>query len=65
MMSRRHLIDSVKGSSGISETDFIVLGDETRITDDEFLQLNASIKVHLSASGPGKDMMLHNVKANS
>lgn len=52
------LLNPVLGRTGISETEFSQLSDETRITFRELIHLDASIKVHLAASGPDKDIVL-------
>lgn len=52
------LLNPVLGKTGISETNFSKLGDETPVLYQELIHLDASIKVHLSASGPDKDIVL-------
>jgi hypothetical protein len=52
------LLNPVKGKTGISETNFTQLSDETPVTYQELIHLDASIKVHLAASGPDKDIVL-------
>lgn len=52
------LLNPVLGRTGISETEFSQLSDETRVTFQELIHLDASIKVHLAASGPDKDIVL-------
>jgi hypothetical protein len=48
----------VEGSTGKSETLLTELADESKITYNELIALNACVKVHLSASGPDKDIVL-------
>jgi hypothetical protein len=52
------LLNPVFGKTGISETNFSQLNDETPVLYQELIHLNASIKIHLSASGPDKDIVL-------
>jgi hypothetical protein len=52
------LLNPVVGSSGKSETTLTMLSDETPIMYEELLEMEACIKVHLSASGEGKDIVL-------
>jgi hypothetical protein len=52
------LLTPVQGSTGISETTFTMLADESPITFQQLLQLNACVKVHLAAAGPDKDIIL-------
>jgi hypothetical protein len=52
------LLNPVLGRTGISETNFSHLGDETPVLYQELIHLDASVKVHLSASGPNKDIVL-------
>lgn len=52
------LLNPVPGRTGISETEFSRLSDETTVTYQEFIHLDGSIKVHLAASGPDKDIIL-------
>jgi hypothetical protein len=52
------MLNPVIGRTGISETKFSQLGDETPITYQELIHLDGSIKVHLAASGPDKDIVL-------
>jgi len=52
------LLNPVIGSTGQSETLLTHLADETQITYRQLLDFNASIKVHLAASGPDRDIIL-------
>jgi hypothetical protein len=52
------LLNPVLGRTGKSETNFSQLGDETLITYQELIHVDGSIKVHLAASGPEKDIVL-------
>lgn len=52
------LLNPVIGKTGISETHFSQLSDESIVTYAELIHLDASIKVHLAASGPDKDIIL-------
>lgn len=52
------LLNPVDGNHGISETTISHLADESQITYTGLLELNACIKVHLSASGPEKNIIL-------
>lgn len=52
------LLNPVIGATGKSETLLKHLSDETKITYRQLIDLNASIKVHLAASGPDRDIIL-------
>lgn len=52
------LLNPVIGSSGVSKTQLTSLADETPITYQQLLDLEACIKVHLSASGTNKNIIL-------
>jgi hypothetical protein len=52
------LLNPVIGKTGLSETHLSQLSDETPIVYQELIHLDASIKIHLSASGPDKDIVL-------
>jgi len=52
------LLTPVEGSTGKSETNLKRLADETPITYKELIALNACIKVHLSATGESRDIVL-------
>lgn len=51
-------LNPVLGKTGKSETLLTNLADETTITYDQLKKLYASVKVHLSASGVEKDIIL-------
>ncbi|HTF20770.1 MAG TPA: hypothetical protein VK658_22005 [Chryseolinea sp.] len=52
------LLSPVIGSTGKSETILTRLADETAITYKELLLLDACVKIHLSASGESRDIIL-------
>lgn len=52
------LLNPVTGSTGKSETVLTMLADESPITYQQLLQLNACIKIHLSDSGTDKNIVL-------
>ena len=52
------LLNPVTGKTGQSETTLIHLADESSITYKQLIDLNACITIHLSASGPDKDIIL-------
>jgi hypothetical protein len=52
------MLNPVIGKTGISETIFTQLSDESPITYQQLIHLDGSIKVHLAASGPDKDIIL-------
>jgi hypothetical protein len=52
------LLNPVIGNTGKSETVLIALADETPITYTTLVNLNACIKIHLSDSGPDRDIIL-------
>ena len=52
------LLNPVVAASGISETAITKLADDTPVTYQELLKLEASIKIHLSDSGPERDIIL-------
>jgi len=52
------LLNPVNGSNGLSETHLVMMVDESPVTYKQLIELNASIKVHLSDSGPDRDMIL-------
>jgi hypothetical protein len=52
------LLNPVYGKTGVSQTVFTQLADETRVTYRDLVQYNACVKVHLSDAGPDKDVIL-------
>lgn len=52
------LLNPVAGNSGKSETVLGYLADETPISYTQLVALNACIKIHLSDSGPDRDIIL-------
>jgi len=52
------LLTPVNGVSGVSETKLERLADETPITYAQLISLDACVKIHLSASGPDRDIIL-------
>ena len=52
------LLNPVLGSSGKSETTFVMLADETPVSYSQLVDMNACIKIHLAASGPDRDIIL-------
>lgn len=52
------LLNPVVGQTGISETTLKQLANESSITYQQLVQLNACIKVHLAESGPDKNIIL-------
>ena len=52
------LLSPVEGSTGKSETILIRLADESPITYKELIALNACVKIHLSATGENRDIIL-------
>ena len=52
------LMEPVDGTSGHSETIFNKLSDESIIDYQKLTKLNACIKIHLSSTGAGKDVVL-------
>jgi hypothetical protein len=51
-------LQPVNAKNGISETVLTILGDESKVTFDDIKQLNACIKIHFSATGAEKDLIL-------
>lgn len=51
-------LNPVLGSTGKSQTSLTQLADETKISYQAITKLDASIKIHLSDSGPEKDVIL-------
>lgn len=52
------LLNPVIGKTGKSETTLAVLADESPVTYTALTKLNACIKIHLSSSGPDRDIIL-------
>jgi hypothetical protein len=52
------LLNPVIGNTGKSETLLGTLADETPVTYTALINLNACIKIHLSDSGPDRDIIL-------
>lgn len=52
------LLNPLVGSVGKSETTLNQLADETAITYAALIKLNACVKIHLSDSGPERDIVL-------
>lgn len=52
------LLNPVTGKTGVSETTLTKLADESSISYKQLIELNACIKIHLSSSGPDKDVVL-------
>lgn len=52
------LLTPILGKTGRSETNLSFLADESSITYEQLIQLNACIKIHLSDSGPDRDIIL-------
>lgn len=51
-------LNPVSGKTGKSETHLTTLADESVITYQELIKLFACMKIHLSSSGPQKDIVL-------
>lgn len=52
------LLTPVTGSSGKSETTLTLLADETAVTYNQLISLDACIKIHLAEAGPDRDIIL-------
>lgn len=52
------VLNPVLGKTGKSETVLSQLADETSITYQNLIEMEASIKVHLAESGPDRDIIL-------
>lgn len=52
------LLNPVIGSTGVSESILVRLSDETPITYQQLIGLDACVKIHLAASGPDRDIIL-------
>lgn len=52
------LLTPLNASTGASITNLRTLSDETAITYKDILEMEASVKIHLEESGPGRDIIL-------
>jgi hypothetical protein len=52
------VLNPVLGKTGKSETVLQQLSDESFVSYDQILALDACVKIHLSATGPDKDIIL-------
>lgn len=52
------LMNPVVGKTGLSETTFDALSDETRIVYSQLNQLEACVKIHLGETGADRDVIL-------
>lgn len=52
------LLNPVKGSTGVSTTHLRHMADESPISYKQLVEMNASVKVHLSDVGESKDVIL-------
>lgn len=52
------LLSPLNGTTGLSETRLTQLADETSISYQNLIKLNACVKVHLSDVGPERDIIL-------
>lgn len=52
------LLTPVSGLSGKSETTLTILADESAITYNQLISLDACIKIHLAEAGPDRDIIL-------
>lgn len=52
------LLNPVLGSTGRSESTITALADETPVSYNDLVSLNACIKIHLGAAGPERDIIL-------
>lgn len=52
------LLNPVKGSTGISETHLLMMADESPVFYKDLIEMNASVKIHLSDVGPDRDIIL-------
>jgi len=52
------LLNPVLGSTGRSETTITQASDESPISYQQLIALNACMKIHLAASGPDRDVIL-------
>jgi len=52
------LLNDLNATSGVSETIITVLSDESNFRFDDLTDFEGSVKVHLSANGDGRDVVL-------
>jgi hypothetical protein len=52
------LLNPVDGKAGVSETHLTKLADESSISYQQLIEMNACIKIHLASSGPDRDIIL-------
>ncbi len=52
------LLNPVSGASGKSETILVRLSDESPVSYNDLINMDACIKIHLAASGPDRDIIL-------
>jgi hypothetical protein len=52
------VLNPVSGKTGKSETILSQLADETSVSYQDLLEMEASIKIHLAESGPDRDIIL-------
>jgi hypothetical protein len=52
------LLKPIEGATGLSETTLTTFTNETPISYTALLTLDASIKIHLAAAGPDRDIIL-------
>lgn len=52
------LLTPILGSSGKSETTLTILADESSVTYNQLISLDACIKIHLAESGADRDIIL-------
>jgi len=52
------LLSPIAGNSGTSKTTISTLSDESKITFDDLKEFDGCLKIHLSATGEGRDIVL-------